>query len=74
MLLFTAAAGLGFRRSAWIVVAGLALHGVFDFIHGAVITNPGVPAFWPGFCMAYDITAAVYLAVLIVVRKGWRGA
>ena len=48
MLLFTAAAGIGFRRTAWIVVASLALHGVFDLIHDAVITNPGVPAFWPG--------------------------
>ena len=74
MLLFTAAAGIGFRRSAWIVVAGLALHGVFDFIHRAVITNPGVPAWWPGFCLAYDVTAAVYLAVLIVMRRGSDGA
>ena len=69
MLLFTAAAGLGFRRTPWIIVAGLALHGVFDFIHYAVITNPGVPAWWPGFCLAYDLTAAVYFAVLVVVRR-----
>ena len=69
MLLFTAAAALGFRRNAWIIVASLALHGVFDFIHRAVITNPGVPPWWPGFCLAYDVTAAVYLAVLLLVRK-----
>lgn len=69
MLLFIAAAGLGFRRTPWIIVAGLALHGLFDFIHGAVITNPGVPAWWPGWCLAYDVTAAVYLAVLIVLRR-----
>jgi hypothetical protein len=69
MLLFAEIAGLGFRRTPWIVVAGLALHGVFDFIHHAVITNPGVPAWWPGFCLAYDLTAAVYLAVLVVVRR-----
>jgi len=42
---------------------------VFDFIHHAVITNPGVPAWWPGFCLAYDLTAAVYFAVLVVVRR-----
>jgi len=69
MLLFTAAAALGFRRTAWIIVAGLALHGLFDFVHPAAITNPGVPVWWPGFCLAYDLTAAVYLAVLIVVRR-----
>jgi hypothetical protein len=69
MVLFVVAAGLGFRRSVWIVVAGLALHGVFDFIHHAVISNPGVPAWWPGFCLAYDVTAAIYLAVLAVIRR-----
>jgi len=67
-ILFVAAAGLGFKRSAWIVVAGLALHGVFDFFHHAVITNSGVPAWWPGWCLAYDVTAAAYLAGLIRVR------
>lgn len=69
MLLFTAAAGFGFRRTPWVVVAGLALHGVFDFIHHAVITNPGVPVWWPGFCLTYDLTAAVYLALLLVARS-----
>src|SRR5947209_2627558 len=42
-LLFVAAAVLGYRRTPWLVVAGLALHGVFDFFHHAVIANPGVP-------------------------------
>lgn len=69
MVVFIAAAGVGFRRTLWIVVAGLALHGVFDFFHHAVITNPGVPAWWPGFCLAYDVTAAIYLTVLIRVRR-----
>jgi hypothetical protein len=68
-LMFVAAAALGFRRTPWIVVAGLALHGVFDFIHHALITNPGVPAWWPGFCLAYDLTAATYLAALTFVRR-----
>jgi general stress protein CsbA len=69
VLLFAAAAALGFRRTAWIVVAALALHGVFDLIHHAVITNPGVPAWWPSFCLAYDLTAAAYLAVLLAYRS-----
>lgn len=68
-LMFVAAAALGFRRTPWFVVAGLALHGVFDFFHSGVITNPGVPVWWPGFCLAYDVVAAVYLAVLILVRR-----
>jgi len=38
-LVFVAMAALGFRKTPWLVVAGLALHGVFDFFHHAVIAN-----------------------------------
>ena len=68
-LVFVAMAALGFRKTPWFVVAGLALHGVFDFFHGAVIANPGVPVWWPGWCLAYDVVAAAYLAALIVFRR-----
>ncbi|NJN05222.1 MAG: hypothetical protein HC814_00770 [Rhodobacteraceae bacterium] len=59
-LIFVAMAAIGFRKTPWLVVAGLALHGVFDFFHHAVITNPGVPVWWPGWCLAYDVVAAAY--------------
>jgi hypothetical protein len=52
----------GFRTSLWFAVLALAGHGMFDLVHGAVIADPGVPTFWPPFCMAYDVTAAAYLA------------
>ena len=68
-LVFVAMAALGFRKTPWLVVAGLALHGVFDFFHHAVIANPGVPVWWPGWCLAYDVTAAACLTVLIFVRR-----
>lgn len=68
-LVFIAAAAIGFKKSLWLVAGGLALHGVFDSIHHHIISNPGVPSWWPEFCLAYDITAAVYLGVLIYVRK-----
>jgi len=64
-LVFVALALLGFWKSPWFAVAGLALHGVFDFFHHAVITNPGVPVWWPGWCLSYDVVAAIYLALLI---------
>jgi len=73
-LLFVATAALGFRKTPWLVVAGLALHGVFDFFHHAVITNPGVPVWWPGWCLAYDVVAAGYLAALIITRRVSRTA
>jgi hypothetical protein len=68
-LLFIGMAAIGFRKTPWLVVAGLALHGVFDFFHHAVIANPGVPVWWPGWCLAYDVVAAAYLAALIVIRR-----
>ena len=62
---FLIAAVAGFRGSLWLVVAALAAHGVFDLVHYDLIADPGVPAFWPGFCLAYDVVAAGYLAWLI---------
>jgi hypothetical protein len=62
---FLVAAVVGFKSSLWLVALALAAHGVFDAVHGRVITNAGVPAFWPGFCAAYDVTAGAYLAWLL---------
>lgn len=59
---------LGFKFSQWILVVGLFAHGVFDFFHGHVISNEGVPLWWPKFCLSYDLTAAAYLACLIRIR------
>jgi len=51
-----------------LVVAALLAHGVFDFIHAHLVPNPGVPAWWPGFCLTYDIAAAGYLAWILRSR------
>ena len=59
---FTALAVFGFRTSLWLVAAALGLHGVFDLVHGSFISNPGVPRWWPAFCLSYDVAAAGYLA------------
>jgi hypothetical protein len=59
---FLSAAVIGFRSSLWIVVIALGAHGLFDLAHGAVLSNPGVPGWWPAFCGTYDVTAAGYLA------------
>ena len=65
-VLFAAAAAIGFRTSLWLVVAGLAGHGVFDLLHHALVENPGVPTWWPIWCLAYDVAAAACLAALLV--------
>ena len=66
---FLAVAASGFRSSLWLVAAALAAHGIFDLSHGALISNPGVPRWWPGFCLSYDVTAAAYLAWLLQRRR-----
>ena len=72
IVVFIAAAAAGFRKSLWIVVAALAGHGIFDAVHGRLIDNPGVPLWWPAFCGAYDVMAAVCLAWLLT-RSGRYG-
>ena len=68
-VVFIAAAVSGFKSSLWIVALALAAHGVFDLVHGSVISNPGVPAFWPAFCSTYDVAAAAYLAWLLKMGR-----
>src|SRR5215471_16139279 len=62
MALFVIAAVVGFRGSAWIIVGALAGHGVQDAVHGHIVANAGVPAWWPAWCLAYDVGAAGALA------------
>lgn len=64
-VLFALTAVFGFKSNLWLIVAALAGHGIFDLAHPHLIANPGVPAWWPAFCMTYDISAAVYLAWLL---------
>ena len=65
MLVFAVVAVVGFRRDLRIVAAALAAHGVFDLVHAPLIANPGVPAWWPAWCMSYDVAAGVVLAWLL---------
>src|SRR5712692_7445450 len=53
---FFVAAVVGFKTTAWLVVAATIGHGVFDFAHHWFIENPGVPQWWPGFCLAFDVS------------------
>ena len=63
---FLLVAVLGFRRSLWFVVAALIGHGVFDFVHRFCIDNPGVPHWWPGFCLAFDVLLGAFLTVRLI--------
>jgi len=65
---FTVIAVVGFKRNLWLVVGALAGHGVMDFFHHALVHNTGVPRGWPGFCLAFDLTAAVFVGCMLALR------
>jgi hypothetical protein len=62
---------LGFRRNLWLVVAALFGHGVFDVVHHLFIENPGVPRWWPGFCLVFDVIVGGSLAVRLLRRSSF---
>lgn len=64
--LFMACAVVGFRVSLWIVVAGLMMHGVFDFTRQLFLPGSGVPLWWPAFCLAADVAIGAGLAALLM--------
>lgn len=72
MAVFVLLAAFGALRSRWLLVLGLALHGVFDFVHPHFIENAGVPIWWPQFCLAYDVAAAACVASMSVARTSPR--
>ena len=65
---FTGVAVVGFKRNLWLVVGALAGHGVLDVCHHDLVHNTGVPQGWPGFCLAFDVTAAVVVGCILVPR------
>ena len=71
---FIAGAVLGFKYNPWIAVIALAGHGVMDGFHHLLVNNTGVPRSWPGFCMTFDVTAGVVVALMMVARARRRGA
>jgi hypothetical protein len=68
---FLALAVAGFKNNLWLIVAALVGHVVFDFFHHLFIQNPGVPVWWPGFCLSFDALAGGFLAMLLIRRPGF---
>src|SRR5256885_15273574 len=44
---------IGYKRNLWLVAIALVGHGVFDMVHHLLTENPGVPHWWPGFCLVF---------------------
>jgi len=66
--IFVAIAIAGFRFNLWWVAIASAGHGVFDTVHGHFVVNPGLPVYWPAFCITYDIVLGAAMAVLLARR------
>ncbi|WP_439531669.1 hypothetical protein [Marinobacter adhaerens] len=66
---FILVAIVGYRTSLWVVAIGLVAHGIFDYTHGSLIENAGVPGWWPGFCLAIDVTLGAWLMVVLIKRS-----
>src|SRR5436309_5736963 len=62
---------IGFKGNFWLVAAALVGHGIFDFVRPGFIANPGVPHWWPGFCMAFDVIFGGWLALRLLQRRNF---
>ena len=49
------------RHSAIVVGALWILHGLYDLIHSRLITNAGVPDWYPVWCFSVDVVIGAYL-------------
>ena len=65
---FSIMAVLGFKRNLWLVAGAMVGHGVFDFVHHWFIKNPGMPLWWPGFCLTFDVVFGGALAARLMRR------
>lgn len=65
---FIILAVVGFKTSQWITAAALSGHGLYDWFHHLIIQDPGVPLWWPAFCMSFDVLAGAIFAVLLLRR------
>lgn len=63
---FVAVSVAGFKRNLWLVVAALLGHGALDLVHPDLFASTGAPRWWPMFCLAFDVTAALCLAARLL--------
>ncbi len=68
---FIVLAVAGYKINLWLVVAALLGHSVLDLFHHLLVQNPGVPQWWPGFCLSFDVLAGACLAMLLLRRSGF---
>lgn len=55
------------RKKAFIVLLASFwfLHGAYDVFHDVLLINPGVPSWYPVFCLGFDAVVGSYLLLYI---------
>lgn len=66
---FSLMAIIGYKKNLWLIVIALLGHGVFDMVHRLMFENPGVPHWWPGFCLVIDVILGGLLAARLMQRR-----
>lgn len=63
---FLLVAIIGYKKNLWLIAIALVGHGVFDGFHHSLFENPGVPRWWPGFCLTFDVILGALLAMRLM--------
>lgn len=71
---FIVGSGIGLvllsRPLARLIIGFLWLaHGSFDLVHERLIVNPGMPVWWPIFCVTFDIVVGLYLVRAVLCKR-----
>jgi hypothetical protein len=61
---------LGMDRDRVFYPTVVVVVATYCVLFAVIMHNTGVPSSWPGFCMTYDVTAAAFVALLMVLRAG----
>ena len=61
---FSTVAIVGALYLPTLVGIGIAAHGLFDLVHDVLITNSGVPTWWPAFCASIDVMLGLWVIIL----------
>jgi len=68
--IFSVLAIVGVFRWPLLLGIGIFMHGAFDLVHGHIISNSGVPVWWPAFCASIDIVLGIWVIYLVKTKKG----
>lgn len=71
---FSIVAVVGAFRWPLLLGLGIFAHGLFDFTHGQLINNSGVPMWWPAFCAGVDVVLGAWVIYLVIVKKYYQVA